>query len=212
MSWKRATLHDACRTPDLFGLTARSGLASRKRRAPQHGRRHRPPTSPALALPVGSGLNLVDNLERLKLEVDTILPLHFHALTERELRARTQKPIQWHQQRRSGSDWVDYYEVGHDAGAIAARVLKEEAPGDIPVIAADATLPFRSIELRHLSKWQCCNVTRRTLAVTSEVLIDPRRYVAHAILVESPVETASAVPDMRRAKHVVQCPIWVIRG
>jgi ABC-type uncharacterized transport system substrate-binding protein len=31
---------------------------------------------------------------------------------------------------------VDYYEVGHDAGAIAARVLKEEAPGDIPVMAA----------------------------------------------------------------------------
>ncbi len=54
----------------------------------------RPPTSPALPLPVASELNLVDNLERLKLKVDTILPLHFHALTERELRARTQKPIQ----------------------------------------------------------------------------------------------------------------------
>jgi glyoxylase-like metal-dependent hydrolase (beta-lactamase superfamily II) len=52
----------------------------------------RPPTSPALPLPVGSELNLVDNLDRLELKVDTILPLHFHALTERELRARTQKP------------------------------------------------------------------------------------------------------------------------
>jgi hypothetical protein len=52
------------------------------------------PTSSALARPVGSELNLVDNLDRLKLRVDTILPIHSHALTERELRVRTQKPIQ----------------------------------------------------------------------------------------------------------------------
>jgi hypothetical protein len=54
----------------------------------------RPPTSPALPLPIGSEVNLVDNLDRLKLKVDTILPIHSHALTDRELRARTQKPIQ----------------------------------------------------------------------------------------------------------------------
>lgn len=54
----------------------------------------RPPTSPDLPLPIGREVNLADNLDRLKLKVDTILPLHSHALTERELRARTQKPIQ----------------------------------------------------------------------------------------------------------------------
>jgi glyoxylase-like metal-dependent hydrolase (beta-lactamase superfamily II) len=53
------------------------------------------PTSPARpTLPVGSELNLVQNLDRLKLNVDTILPLHSHTLTERELRVRTQRPIQ----------------------------------------------------------------------------------------------------------------------
>jgi glyoxylase-like metal-dependent hydrolase (beta-lactamase superfamily II) len=54
----------------------------------------RPPTTPDLPLPIGSEVNLVDNLDRLKLKVDTILPLHSHALTDRELRARTQKPVQ----------------------------------------------------------------------------------------------------------------------
>jgi glyoxylase-like metal-dependent hydrolase (beta-lactamase superfamily II) len=53
-----------------------------------------PPTTPELPPPIGSEVNLVDNLDRLKLKVDTILPLHAHALTDRELRARTQKPIQ----------------------------------------------------------------------------------------------------------------------
>jgi glyoxylase-like metal-dependent hydrolase (beta-lactamase superfamily II) len=54
----------------------------------------RPPTSPALALPVGSEVNLVENLDRLKLRVDTILPLHFHALTGKELQARTERLLQ----------------------------------------------------------------------------------------------------------------------
>jgi hypothetical protein len=44
--------------------------------------------------PVGSEINLVENLNRLKLQVDTILPLHSHALTGRELRVRTERPIQ----------------------------------------------------------------------------------------------------------------------
>jgi glyoxylase-like metal-dependent hydrolase (beta-lactamase superfamily II) len=54
----------------------------------------RPPTSPALALPVGSEVNLAENLDRLKLHADTILPLHFHALTGKELQARTERLLQ----------------------------------------------------------------------------------------------------------------------
>jgi hypothetical protein len=52
------------------------------------------PTSSAPTRPVGGELNLVNNLDRLELKVDTILPIHSHALTERELRVRTQKPVQ----------------------------------------------------------------------------------------------------------------------
>jgi glyoxylase-like metal-dependent hydrolase (beta-lactamase superfamily II) len=53
------------------------------------------PTSAARpALPVGSELNLIENLDRLKLNVDTILPLHSHILTERELRVRAESSIQ----------------------------------------------------------------------------------------------------------------------
>ena len=53
-----------------------------------------PPGAAALPLPIGSEINLVENLNRLKLLVDTILPLHSHALTGRELRVRTERPIQ----------------------------------------------------------------------------------------------------------------------
>lgn len=53
-----------------------------------------PPGAAALPLPIGSEINLVENLNRLKLQVDTILPLHSHALTGRELRVRTERPIQ----------------------------------------------------------------------------------------------------------------------
>ncbi len=54
----------------------------------------RPPTTPEWSFPNVSEVSLIANMDRLKLKVDTILPLHSHALTESELRGRTQKPVQ----------------------------------------------------------------------------------------------------------------------
>ena len=56
----------------------------------------RPQTNPLRPLPVATEINLMDNLKRLNLEVDRILPLHGRASSMRELISRSGTPGHLH--------------------------------------------------------------------------------------------------------------------
>ncbi len=52
----------------------------------------RPQTNPLRPLPVATEVNLIDNLKRLRLDVDRILPLHGRASSMQELSSRSGTP------------------------------------------------------------------------------------------------------------------------
>ena len=52
----------------------------------------RPQTNPLRPLPVATEVNLIENLKRLRLDVDRILPLHGRASSMKELISRSGTP------------------------------------------------------------------------------------------------------------------------